>query len=106
MRLGPVSLGGHSEEKGDYMGGEPPWGMSGLSHILGTPVLGSSRGKTSPLGWLEGCETNRRAVGSLDSALEECAHACLLLRQGGGGGLKTVQVAGWFPVTAPMHTLA
>ena len=48
IRLGPVSLGGDLEVKGDYMDRQPPWGMSSLSYILGTPVL-SNTGKTTPL---------------------------------------------------------
>lgn len=39
------------------------------------PVPGSNRGNMNPLCCLEGCEPNRRTVGSLDSAREECAHA-------------------------------
>ena len=48
-----MPLGGDSEEKGDYTGGDPPWRVSGLSHTLGTPVLMSDTGKVRPLGWLE-----------------------------------------------------
>ena len=44
----------HSEERGDYTGGHPPWEVSGSSHILGTPALGYNTGKTSHLGCLEG----------------------------------------------------
>lgn len=50
-----------SEEKRDYMGGNPPWAVSGLSHPLGTPVLGSDTRKMSPFASLEGCGINRRA---------------------------------------------
>ena len=35
------------------MGRDPHWGVSGSSHILGAPVLGSNIRKTSLLGWLE-----------------------------------------------------
>ena len=50
--LGPVPLGGDSEEEGDYTGG-PPWGVSSSSHILGTPAPGPNTRKTNQLGWLE-----------------------------------------------------
>ena len=54
IRSEPVSLGGDSEEKGDSICGDPPWGVSGLNHTLGVPALGSATGKMSFLGWLEG----------------------------------------------------
>ena len=38
IRSGPVSRRRDTEVEGDYMGRDPPWG---LSHILGTPALGS-----------------------------------------------------------------
>ena len=78
-----MSLGGDSEEKGDYTGGDsPPWRVSGLSHILGIPVLGSNTGKTSPLASWRATETNRKAVGSLDSTCQDHTSAGLLMRQG------------------------
>lgn len=55
ISLGPVSLGGDLEQKGDYVGGDPPWGESGSSHRFGVPVLGSYIGETNPLGKLEDC---------------------------------------------------
>lgn len=54
IRLGPVTLGGDLEEKGDYMGKGPPCRVRGSSHILDASALGSNKGKMSPLGWLEG----------------------------------------------------
>ena len=42
------------EEKGDYTGGNPPWGVSSSSHMAGALILGSNTRKTCPLGWLEG----------------------------------------------------
>ena len=54
IRSGLLLLGGDSEDEGDYMGGDPPWGVSGLSHILGASALGSDTRKMSPLGRLEG----------------------------------------------------
>lgn len=41
VRSGPMPLGGDSEEKEDYKGEDPPWGVSSSSYILDTPVLGS-----------------------------------------------------------------
>lgn len=38
-------LGGNSEEKGDYMGKDYPWGVSGSSHILGAIGWGSTKEK-------------------------------------------------------------
>ena len=54
IRLGPVCLGGDSEEQGDFTGGEPPWGVSHGSHTLGATAQGFDARKTSPLGWLKG----------------------------------------------------
>lgn len=51
-------------------------GASSLSHILSAPALEFDTGKLSPLVWLEGQWDN-----SLHSACEECAYACLLLKQ-------------------------
>ena len=77
----PVPKGEDSEEKRDFTGRDPPWGVSSWSYILGTPVLGSSTKKTSLLaGWSAG-RTNRKAGESLLFP-KECAHACSLLKQG------------------------
>ena len=57
IRLGPVPPGEDSEEKGDYMGGDLPWGVSSLRHILGAPDLRSDKGKMTlphPCLWLVG----------------------------------------------------
>ena len=48
-------LGGNSEEKGGYTDGDPPLGVSNLSHILGAPGMESNSEKMSPLDCLEGC---------------------------------------------------
>lgn len=53
-QVGTCAPGRDSEDKEEYKGGDPPWGVSILSHILGIPVLGSDIRKMSPLGWLEG----------------------------------------------------
>lgn len=45
IRSGPVPLGGDTEEKGDYMEEDPPWGISITSHLLGSPVLRSNKGR-------------------------------------------------------------
>ena len=31
----------------------PPWGVSSVSHMLGTPALGSDSRQMSPFGWFE-----------------------------------------------------
>lgn len=49
-----MPLGGDSEEKGYYTSGDPSWGVSGLSHIVGSPALGPYTGNMRHLGWLEG----------------------------------------------------
>ena len=51
---GPVPPIEDSEEKGDYMGGDPPWGVSILSYPIGCPSPEIQYGKMRPLGWLEG----------------------------------------------------
>ena len=99
IRLGPVLLEGDSEEKGDYMGRDPHWGVSGLRHRLGTPLLGSYTGEMSPLAGQRTTGTNKRAEGSLNFALEECMHAGLSPRQSREVGLKTPLVAAGFPLT-------
>ena len=53
IRSGSVSLAGDKEEEGDYTGGDIPWVVSGLSHILGAPGLASETRKMSPLSCLE-----------------------------------------------------
>ena len=63
IRLGPVTLGRDSKEKRDHKGRHPPWGVSNLHHILGSPGLGSDKGQNCPLG---GGLLRRRAMGSLD----------------------------------------
>lgn len=45
-----VPLGGDSGEKGDDKSGGLPWKVNCSNHILGTPALGSDKGKLSPLG--------------------------------------------------------
>lgn len=51
--LGPVSLGGDTEEQGGCTGIYSHWGVSGSSHRLGVPVLDYCVEKTRPLCWLE-----------------------------------------------------
>ena len=51
--------------------------MSVSSHILDTQVLGSDKGKTNTLRWLQGYVANRRSVGSPDSPSRSmCSGAC------------------------------
>ena len=46
IRLGPVPLGGDSEDEGDYEGEDSLSGMSSWSHISGTIVLKTHTGST------------------------------------------------------------
>ena len=80
---GPTPLGGDSGEKGHHADRDPPWGLSGSSHIWGAPALEPYIGNIGPFGWLEGlCLWG--------------AHACLLVPEAGWeGGLKTVRTAGF-----------
>ena len=50
IMLEPLLLGEDSEEKGDYMGGDLSWRVSGSSHILAISALGRNKGKLRPLG--------------------------------------------------------
>lgn len=62
-----------SEEE-EFMGRDPPWEVSNESRRLGVSSPGILH-RTSPFDWLwRTMGTNRRAVGSLDSASEECVH--------------------------------
>ena len=55
------------------MGRDSPQGVSGLSHRLGIPVLGSCVKEPSPLGWPENCWDRKRGWRSLGSTRKECA---------------------------------
>ena len=83
-RYGPVSLEGGTEEKEHYMGRDPLWEMSGLSHILGTLALGLGTGKRSTLHWSENQWTNRTTLRYLNFTCEECEYICLLSTQSWG----------------------
>ena len=49
----PVSQGGDSEGKADYMGRDPPWGVEGFKPHIGCPSPGvQHRGDKLP--WLVG----------------------------------------------------
>ena len=82
------------------MGRDLPWKVSGESHRLGTPVLGSHTGEQAPLAGQRASGTNRRTVGTLDSAREELSPTGLLLRQHGEGGERFSLAAAGFPTTA------
>ena len=73
MRCRSVLLGGNSEEKGKYTGGDRPRRMSSLSHMLDAPVLESNTGKKNPLGWLEGCENEQEGYGEIRLRMREGA---------------------------------
>lgn len=77
IRLGPVPLGEDSEEKADYTGRHPPWGVSALSHTLSILVLESCAEDTSPLDYLEDHCDRQKGWRRLDSAREECTGADL-----------------------------
>lgn len=77
IRLGPVPLGEDSEEKADYTGRHPPWGVSALSHTLSILVLESCAEDTSPLDCLEDHCDRQKGWRRLDSAREECTGADL-----------------------------
>lgn len=66
IMLEPLLLGEDSEEKGDYMGGDLSWRVSGSSHILSAQALRPNTRNISSLCCLEAGETNKRAVGSLN----------------------------------------
>lgn len=102
IRIEPVPLWRDSNEKGDYTGGEwavqatcwvpQPWGLTLVKWV---PLVG----------WrVSG--TERRALGSLDSAHEECAHACLCSEKGWRGQIETAQVTSQLPTTSLTHTPA
>lgn len=63
------------------MNRELSWGVKGLRCILGVTVMGSDKGKASPMAGWRDCGTNRRTVGSLHFTPEEYVKACLLLKQ-------------------------
>ena len=66
VRYEPVTPGRDSEKKGDYMGGDLSWRVSGSSHILSAQALRPNTRNISSLCCLEAGETNKRAVGSLN----------------------------------------
>lgn len=85
------------------MGRDPHWGVSGSSHILGAPVLGSNIRKTSLFCWLE------RRIGRLWEAWTQLreAGACLFTPETGQREATiTVLVTGQFPLTTLGHTPA
>lgn len=94
-----VHLAGNTEEEGN-----PPWGMNGLSPILGTTALGSKPGRWVCLAGLKTSETSRRAVRNLDSSCEGWANTCLHPKQGRGSRWKlprTLAIFLWLPLCAP-----
>ena len=105
IRLGPLSLGGNTEGKGNYMGLEilSPWGVRCLSHILDTPGLGSNTRKTSPLSWFgnqwnwqEGCKKHRLCSWRM------CTHV-LPPKTRRRKKTETAWDSGQFPETTPPH---
>ena len=85
------------------MGRDPHWGVSGSSHILGAPVLGSNIRKTSLLGWLE------QLIEGMWEAWTQLREAggCLFTPKPGQSEVtRTVLVTGQFPLTTLAHTPA
>lgn len=72
-----------TEEKEDYMGGDPLWG--GFKPYIGRPRTRVQHRADEPLGWLEGHWNSRWALGSLDSTRKEHVLACILTSESGGG---------------------
>lgn len=66
--------GGVSKEKGDYTGGDLPWGGSISNPLLGTPAWSFYRRKTSLLGCLGAAGSNRKTMGRLDFTHENPLH--------------------------------
>ena len=100
---------GHRSGGGYHGLRDPPWGARILSHILGTPALGSNTRKTIPLSWfknqwdlLEGCKKLR-----LHSSTT-CTHACLLLVTAWRQQIRKCLGLWWFtrpPQCTPQPTL-
>ena len=81
ISLGPVPLGGDSEEEGITWAEIFPGEQEVQTTYWARQPWGPTLERRAPLaGWRAG-ETNRRTVGSLDSAHDEGAHTCLLLKQ-------------------------
>lgn len=59
------------QEKGDYIGQDPLWGVSSSSNILSAPELGSNTWKPGPISWLEGQWESGRALRTLNSTCYE-----------------------------------
>lgn len=80
-----MPLGGISKEKGDYTGGDLPWGGSISNPLLGAPALSFYRRKTSLLGCLGAAGTNRKTLERLDFTHENPLHilTCPGARVGG-----------------------
>lgn len=64
------ALGWKFRRKGRLHERDPPWRVSGWVHILGTPILGSTKGRQAPLADCRGGRTNLTVVGSLDPPMK------------------------------------
>lgn len=78
------------------MSRDPPQEVSSWNHTLGSLALKSNTKKTVSYPTGSTGNINRRVEGSLDSACE-CAHTCILPKQGGEGGLKLYRLMVGFP---------
>ena len=74
------------------------WVVQGTYWV--SKLWGPTQGIQAPFVVWKADETNRRAVGSLNSAHKEHTHVFLLPKQGREVGLKTAPVAGKLPMIA------
>ena len=77
------------------MGGDPPWGVSILSYILGAPALRSSMERCTPLAGWRVNGTNGKTIGRV--CLGGVPEHLLAPEAGQRGQIKTAQMADWFP---------
>ena len=87
-QVGTCAPGRDTEEERYYTGLEILLGSERFEHTVGNPALGSDTGRMSPPRWFENQWDRERAVRNLDSTHEECAHTCLLQKQGRESRLK------------------
>lgn len=82
------------EEKGDYMGGDPPWEVSILSYPAGCPSPEIQYGKTGPLAGWRPMGTNGKTIGRVH--LGGAPEHLLAPETGQRGQIKTAQMADSF----------
>lgn len=100
IRPGPVSLERtQSKRESTCMEICPKEWVTQVTHWV-PQSWSHTQGKQTPMAGWRTTWTNRRAVGSLDSAQEVHMSTGLLLRQGREGKLRTASVAAWLLMTA------